>query len=62
LFFECLSKIGSEFIAGDFERFFAEPKTKMIKTDTDSERIAKELETKNWYVLDSFYGTSEEKL
>lgn len=54
-------KIGSEFIAGDFKEFFAEPKTKTIEADTDSERIAKELETENWYVLDSFHGTSEEK-
>lgn len=54
-------KIGSEFIAGDFKKFFAEPKTKTIEADTDSERIAKELETVNWYVLDSFHGTSEEK-
>ncbi len=54
-------KIGSEFIAGDFKKFFAEPKTKTIEADTDSERIAKELETENWYVLDSFHGTSEEK-
>ncbi|MCF7859025.1 MAG: DEAD/DEAH box helicase family protein, partial [Candidatus Cloacimonetes bacterium] len=54
-------KIGSEFIAGDFKKFFAVPKTKTIESDSDSERIAKELETKNWYVLDSFHGTSEEK-
>ncbi|MEA1995824.1 MAG: DEAD/DEAH box helicase family protein [Campylobacterota bacterium] len=54
-------KIGSEFITGDFKKFFAEPKTKTIEADTDSERIAKELETENWYVLDSFHGTSEEK-
>lgn len=54
-------KIGSEFIAGDFKKFFAEPKTKTIEVDTDSERIAKELETESWYVLDLFHGTSEEK-
>lgn len=54
-------KIGSEFIIGDFKKIFAEPKTKTIEADTDSERIAKELETENWYVLDSFHGTSEEK-
>jgi len=54
-------KIGSEFIAGDFKKFFAEPKTKTIEEDADSERIAKELESENWYVLDSFHGTSEEK-
>lgn len=38
-------KIGSEFIAGDFKKFFADPKTKTIEPDDDSERIAKELET-----------------
>lgn len=54
-------KIGSTFIAGDFKKFFSEPKTKMIGIDADSQRIAKELETENWYVLDSFHGTSEEK-
>nr|MBC8312719.1 DEAD/DEAH box helicase family protein [Candidatus Cloacimonadota bacterium] len=54
-------KIGSDFIAGDFKKFFSEPKTKTIEADADSERIAKELETENWYVLDSFHGTSEEK-
>lgn len=54
-------KIGDDFIAGNFEQFFSEAKTKTIKEDSDSERIAKELEKENWYVLDSFYGTSEEK-
>lgn len=54
-------KSGSEFIAGDFKKFFAEPKTKTIDLDPDSERIAKELEAENWYVLDSFHGTIEEK-
>ncbi|MGB4473823.1 MAG: hypothetical protein WBI66_02210, partial [Bacteroidales bacterium] len=56
-----IPKIGSEFIAGDFNKFFSEPKIKTIEVDTDSERIAKELESEKWYVLDSFYGTSEEK-
>lgn len=54
-------KIGSEFIAGDFKKFFGEPKTKTIELDPDSEKITKELENLNWYVLDSFYGTREEK-
>lgn len=54
-------KIGSEFIVGDFKKFFSEPKTKTIELDSDSERIAKELENENWYVLDTFLGTSEEK-
>jgi len=54
-------KIGSEFISGDFKKLFTEPKIKAIETDMDSERIAKELETEKWYILDSFQGTSEEK-
>lgn len=33
----------------------------MIEADSDSERIAKELETENWYVLDSFHRTSEKR-
>lgn len=54
-------KIGSEFIVGDFKKFFAEPKIKTIETDEDSEKIAKDLKMASWYVLDSFHGTSEEK-
>lgn len=54
-------KVGSKFFSGDFKNFFAEPKTKAISTDDDSEKISKELESKDWYVLDSFNGTSEEK-
>lgn len=54
-------KIGDDFIAGNFEQFFSEPKTKTITEDSDSNRITKELEKEHWYVLDTFYGTSEEK-
>lgn len=55
-------KKGSEFIQGKFEQFFSEPKTKTVKEDSDADRIFKEnLENENWYVLDSFSGTSEEK-
>ena len=54
-------KKGSEFFAGSFEKFFAEPKIKSVIKDADSERITEELKTKDWYILDSFYGTSEEK-
>ena len=51
-------KIGSEFIAGDFKKFFAETKTKIINEKNLDNSIAKENE---WYVLDGFVGTSEEK-
>ncbi len=52
---------GSDFIPGSFKEFFSEAKTKTVKEDSDSDRIAKELEDEKWYILDSFYGTSEEK-
>ena len=51
-------KIGSEFLAGDFRKFFAEPKTKTINENNLDDNIAK---NNDWYVLDSFVGTSEEK-
>jgi type III restriction enzyme len=51
-------KIGSEFLAGDFEKFFAEPKTKTINENNLDDNIAK---NNDWYVLDGFVGTSEEK-
>ena len=55
-------KKGSDFRQGRIEQFFSEPKTKTIKEDSDADRIFKEyLENENWYVLDSFNGTSEEK-
>jgi type III restriction enzyme len=51
-------KIGSEFIVGDFKKFFDEPKTKTINEDKIDDTIAK---NNGWYVLDGFAGTSEEK-
>ena len=52
--------IGSEFIAGDFKKFFNEPKTKTITEDVNSQNLERELASHNWYVLDSFHGTDEE--
>lgn len=54
-------KIGSEFEFKSFKELFSEPKTKAVQKDPESEQIADELETDDWYVLDNFYGTSEEK-
>ena len=54
-------KIGSEFLPDKFSKFFGEPKTKSVKMDEDSDRISESLKNEKWYVLDSFYGTSEEK-
>ncbi|RLA06813.1 MAG: type III restriction endonuclease [Gammaproteobacteria bacterium] len=49
---------GSEFFAEDFKKYFSEPKTKTINKDNSDDNIAKD---NNWYVLDRFVGTSEEK-
>jgi type III restriction enzyme len=51
-------KIGGEFIAGDFKKFFKEPKTKTIEEKNLDDSVSKNNE---WYVLDGFVGTSEEK-
>ena len=51
-------KIGSEFIAGEFKKFFKEPKTKTINENNLDDSISTE---NDWYVLDGFAGTSEEK-
>lgn len=51
-------KIGSEFISGDFKKFFTEPKTKTIEEN----KIDDSISINNvWYILDGFAGTSEEK-
>ncbi|MFH1052326.1 MAG: DEAD/DEAH box helicase family protein [bacterium] len=51
---------GGEFIAGNFENFFGEPKTKTINEDKESIKLETNLKNTDWYVLDGFYGTSEE--
>ena len=53
--------IGGAFIATEFNKLFSTPKTKIITSDPESEEMAKELKQKNWYVLDSFHGTAEER-
>lgn len=40
---------------------FDKPKVKMIEKDNESDLIEAELLDKEWYILDSFYGTGEEK-
>ena len=52
-------KIGSEkFYSDSFEKLFGVAKTKTIQENNLDDRIAQEY---NWYVLDGFAGTSEEK-
>ncbi|BFT95176.1 DEAD/DEAH box helicase family protein [Minisyncoccus archaeophilus] len=52
---------GTEFCDYKFEEIFSEPKYRSIKKDEESQLIEEELIKEDWYVLDSFYGTSEEK-
>lgn len=54
-------KVGTEFKTGAFSKFFSGEKIKSIEINSDTERIEKELKEKDWYILDSFHGTSEEK-
>ncbi|PIR69164.1 type III restriction endonuclease [Candidatus Nomurabacteria bacterium CG_4_10_14_0_2_um_filter_30_12] len=51
---------GTEFKTGKFSDLFDEVK-KSVKKDEHSQRLEDELKYEEWYVIDSFYGTSEEK-
>lgn len=53
--------IGSEFSARKFSEVFEEAKEKLVEENDESKTLEKELVQKNWYVLDSFNGTSEER-
>lgn len=53
--------IGTEFSAYKLQEFFDEEVRKSVKKDDESQRIENELKYQDWYVLDHFYGTSEEK-
>lgn len=54
-------KIGSEFSAANFNDIFGRVKTKAVKLDEDSDRIAHEISNEPWYILDNFHGTDQEK-
>jgi type III restriction enzyme len=54
---EIVTKIGTEFMVGEFKKFFSQPKYKTIDEDKLDENIPKE----KWYILNLFAGTSEEK-
>ena len=51
-------KIGGDFVYDSFENVFDEEKTKTIKEENLDNSVATE---RDWYVLDGFAGTSEEK-
>lgn len=52
---------GTEFEAYSLADFFNKEVRKNVKKDDDSQRLEEELKYEDWYVLDQFYGTSEEK-
>jgi type III restriction enzyme len=53
--------IGTEFTAYKLQEFFGGEIRKRVKSDEESTRIEDELKYQDWYVVDQFYGTSEEK-
>lgn len=52
---------GTEFEAYSLTDFFSEEVRKNVKKDEHSQRLEDELKYEDWYVVDQFYGTSEEK-
>ena len=52
---------GTEFKDYNLSDFFSEEVRKNVKKDDDSKRLEDELKYEDWYVVDQFYGTSEEK-
>jgi len=52
---------GTEFEAYKLSDFFSEEVRKNVKKDDHSQRLEEELKYEDWYVVDQFYGTSEEK-
>lgn len=53
--------IGTEFKAYKLSDFFGQEVKKNVKKDDESQRLEEDLKYEDWYVVDQFYGTSEEK-
>ncbi len=53
--------IGTEFKPYELKEFFDDEVRKRVLEDDESREINNELESEDWYVLDNFHGTSEEK-
>ena len=54
-------KIGSDFKEGNFKEIIPYPKKKSIESKTSEAEPVDSWLGEGWYVLDSFYGTSEER-
>ena len=53
-------EIGSDFMARDLKDVFSKPKSKLIVENDTTKNLENELKRADWYVLNSFTGTSEE--
>lgn len=53
--------IGSEFISIPLKKVFGEPKTKSVIIDDVNTKLEQDLLQKEWYVMNAFYGTTEEQ-
>ncbi len=53
--------IGTEFTKTSFKKYYAEPKSISVVSDVIKAEYAAKLKLNDWYVLDNFYGTSEEE-
>lgn len=61
-----LKKVSTSHIGGDFKgvkfaEVFSKPKEKAVNVDEESKRAEMRLMSEEWYVLDGFNGTSEER-
>lgn len=52
---------GTEFKAVPFKTYFEEPKSKSVVEEPENMTLEDILVNKDWYALNSFYGTSEER-
>ena len=52
--------IGTPFQPLSFEEVFGKPKEKVVEVDEESKNLEIKLKNTDWYILDSFNGTSEE--
>ena len=52
--------VGTSFQPLSFEEVFGKPKEKVVEVDEESKNLEIKLKSTDWYILDSFNGTSEE--
>lgn len=53
--------LGTQFEAVPFKTYFEKPKSKSVVEEPDNTNLENILKNKDWYALNSFYGTTEER-